>query len=188
MEGFVNNIAIAQRTGLGIDELPTLSDNDKVWRIIGYYLAHLCLNITYTCSPEVIIIGGGVLNRSILYKIIQNEFKKILNEYLVHPRIEGWFPLSRLKEIHKASKVFERCGIDSCLHYLSFVRNNRRNKNSSFNAKLLKIIKEFSPRLDMGRVLRGLKSHNNSSKKRSTKGCLQTQQAPPIGPSQVQKT
>ena len=89
VEGFVNNIAIAQRCGMGIDELPTLSDNDRVWRIIGFYLAHLCLNITYICSPEVIIIGGGVLNRSILYKIIQLEFKNILNEYLVHPKIAG---------------------------------------------------------------------------------------------------
>ena len=40
-------------------------------------------------SVEVIILGGGVMNRSILYPIIRNEFKKLLNGYVEHPLLEG---------------------------------------------------------------------------------------------------
>ena len=49
---------------------------------MGYYIANLCLNILLMNSVEVIILGGGVMNRSILYPIIRNEFKKLLNGYV----------------------------------------------------------------------------------------------------------
>ncbi len=58
---------------------------EKIWEIIGYYLAQLCLNLTLIVSPEKIIIGGGILNRKILYKYIHDNFIKLLAEYVEHP-------------------------------------------------------------------------------------------------------
>jgi len=50
--------------------------------VVGYYLANLCLTISLMNSVEVIILGGGVMNRSILYPIIRNEFRRLLNGYV----------------------------------------------------------------------------------------------------------
>jgi len=52
---------------------------------LGFYLAQLCLNITLTVSPEVIVIGGGIMNRKILYDFIREEFIKLMAEYVKHP-------------------------------------------------------------------------------------------------------
>ena len=37
--------------------------------------------------PEVIVLGGGILNRGQLYGMVQEEFRTLMNEYLVHPRL-----------------------------------------------------------------------------------------------------
>ena len=47
------------------------------------------MNIVFLCSPEVIIIGGGVMNRTILYDIARSEFKKIINKYLEHEKFDS---------------------------------------------------------------------------------------------------
>ena len=50
--------------------LALVSEDARVWNLVGYYLAQLCLNITLLASPEVIVIGGGIMNRSMLYAVI----------------------------------------------------------------------------------------------------------------------
>jgi len=50
--------------------LADIPDDSKVWKLVAYYLAQLCLNITLLISPEVIVIGGGIMNRKILYSYI----------------------------------------------------------------------------------------------------------------------
>jgi fructokinase len=60
-----------------------------VWRLVGYYLAQLCLNVTLITSPEVIVIGGGIMNRKILYEIIQKEFLRMLAGYVDHPLLSS---------------------------------------------------------------------------------------------------
>jgi fructokinase len=78
----VTNVSIAKRLNCHISDLPNKSDEDPVWRSVGFYLANLCLNLTLITSVEQIVIGGGVLNRSILYDIIREEFTKLLNLYV----------------------------------------------------------------------------------------------------------
>ena len=43
----------------------------------------MCANIAYFCSPEYIILGGGVMNRKILYEYARESFLKTLNGYKV---------------------------------------------------------------------------------------------------------
>ncbi|KAM9958313.1 hypothetical protein ACTFIW_001175 [Dictyostelium discoideum] len=82
IEGLVSTGAISKRLGINADKLSEISDDHPVWLIIGNYLAQLCANITCLLSPQVIVLGGGVLNRSILYPIIRTETIKILNGYI----------------------------------------------------------------------------------------------------------
>lgn len=51
LEGMISNKSISKRTGVDFTKLHEIEDVDKIWEIIGYYLAQLCLNITLTVSP-----------------------------------------------------------------------------------------------------------------------------------------
>ena len=64
--------------------LHEVEDDSKVWRIVGFYLAQLALNVTLTTSPEVIIIGGGVMNRKVIYKYMRGYFIDMLAGYVEH--------------------------------------------------------------------------------------------------------
>jgi fructokinase len=95
LEGMVCNKSIAERLNVNFTQLHEVSDQEKIWKVLGNYLAQLCLNVTLTISPEVIVIGGGIMNRKILYKYIQEEFIKLLAKYVDHPlytegRIENY--------------------------------------------------------------------------------------------------
>ena len=69
-KGLVTNNSIAKRLKCSIEELQNIKDDHEIWKIIGHYLAVFCANLAYTLSPEVIILGGGVMNRKILFDII----------------------------------------------------------------------------------------------------------------------
>ena len=81
----VTNKAIAERMDVNFTALSQISDDGKVWKLVGYYLAQLCLSITLLLSPEVIVIGGGIMNRTLLYEIIHEEFIRLLAKYVDHP-------------------------------------------------------------------------------------------------------
>lgn len=68
----VNNKSIAERLKVNFTALEEIPDDAKVWRLVAFYLAQLCLNITLLLSPEVIVIGGGIMNRKILFSLIHN--------------------------------------------------------------------------------------------------------------------
>jgi len=53
-------------------EVKNISDDDEIWDLIAHYLSVFCANLTYICSPEVIVIGGGIMNRKILFDKIRN--------------------------------------------------------------------------------------------------------------------
>ncbi|CAI2372273.1 unnamed protein product [Moneuplotes crassus] len=87
VEGYATNVSIAKRKNIDIEALPSLDDTDPVWELVAYYLASLCCTVTLTCSPEAIVIGGGVMNRKILYKMIQEEFITQMHNYITHDKI-----------------------------------------------------------------------------------------------------
>ena len=66
-----------------------LEDNDKIWEVVGYYLGNLCANVFMTCSPEVIILGGGVMQRKAIYPFVLKSFNETINSYLIHPKLES---------------------------------------------------------------------------------------------------
>jgi len=87
VEGVVSTGALAARLGIPASELPKVLDTDPVWEVIGFYLAELCANLVLTVSPSVIVIGGGVMNRDCLYRIVRKQTLELLNGYINSPMI-----------------------------------------------------------------------------------------------------
>jgi fructokinase len=71
LEGKVTNASISKRMGVERKRLQDIPDSDPVWDAIGYYLGQFCEQLFLSYSPEVIIWGGGIMNRKILYEKIQ---------------------------------------------------------------------------------------------------------------------
>jgi len=83
LEGLTTNVSIAKRKGLAdVSLVANISDDDEVWEKVGYYLGVACANLTLIGSFEKIVIGGGVMNRELLYDVIRKHFLLELNGYI----------------------------------------------------------------------------------------------------------
>ena len=81
----VCNKSIASRLNVDFTALAEVSEDPRVWKLVGFYLAQLCLSITLLLSPEKIVIGGGIMNRAVIYRFIREEFVRMLAGYVDHP-------------------------------------------------------------------------------------------------------
>lgn len=62
--------------------LSTLPDTHPIWSHASNAIANLCVTILLLTSCQTIVLGGGVMNRSILYERIRKEVLVLLNGYL----------------------------------------------------------------------------------------------------------
>lgn len=76
--------ALAKRAGVAhADDLaPPFPDDHPVWDEAAHYLAGCCVNLALLASPEKIVIGGGVMNRTCLFGKIRKQVQAKLNGYL----------------------------------------------------------------------------------------------------------
>lgn len=82
IEGLTSTGALSKRKNCLAADLPNLSDDDELWDITAYYLAQLCATLVLMACPERIVIGGGLLNRTILYAKIREQTVDILKGYI----------------------------------------------------------------------------------------------------------
>ena len=82
IEGLISTGALSKRKNCRAEDLPNLSDDDELWDLTAYYLAQLCASLILMVCPEYIVIGGGLMNRSILFNKIQTQTVQILNGYI----------------------------------------------------------------------------------------------------------
>lgn len=87
VESMASAQACAERCGVTMAELPTVSDDHPQWDIVAYYLAQLCLTITFAVSPHFIVLSGGVMKRESLFPKIRSHFLKLNDEYIDVPVI-----------------------------------------------------------------------------------------------------
>lgn len=79
MEGMTAGPAIEARWGKkGIE----LKDRPEVWDLEAYYIAQALVNYIMTLSPEMIILGGGVMHQEQLYPLIRGYVKELLAGYI----------------------------------------------------------------------------------------------------------
>lgn len=87
VESLISSRAIAERTGVKESELASLPDSHEVWDVVAYYLAQLCLAITYIVSPHVIVVSGGIIKRECLLPLTRKHFVKLNNNYVRAPKV-----------------------------------------------------------------------------------------------------
>jgi len=86
LEGMAAGPAIQARWGRPAHELP---EDHAAWRIEADYLAQMCVNLAFTVSPEMIVLGGGVMAQQHLYAMVRARAGELMNGYVALPRIEA---------------------------------------------------------------------------------------------------
>ena len=84
LEGLASGPAIEKRWGISAREL---SPDHPGWEIESAYLAQLCACAMLAFSPEMIILGGGVMQQKFLLPRIREKTLKLLNGYIAHPAV-----------------------------------------------------------------------------------------------------
>ncbi len=85
-EGLASGPAIEKRWGKPASELPP---DHPGWALEADYLARLCMNAVCAFSPEIIVLGGGVMHQKHLFPMIRSRLQALLN---------GYIPVSRITE------------------------------------------------------------------------------------------
>ena len=84
LEGLASGPAIRQRWGAPPEELP---DDHPAWRLEAGYLATGLANIVCALSPRRIVLGGGVMGRSVLYPMVRQGLLDRLAGYVQAPAL-----------------------------------------------------------------------------------------------------
>jgi fructokinase len=133
VEGLASSIALLERyqqlqnsnphASSSRDSLKDVPDDCVIWDHAANALANLCATLLLTLSMERIVLGGGVMQRRILYDKIRHRTKEILNGYLDF----GTDPDETLRNIIVASEFGEDAGlVGACvLAKLAFEEHNR---------------------------------------------------------------
>lgn len=79
LEGLAAGPAIEERWGKKAIEL---KDREEVWDLESYYIAQALVGYILTVSPEMIILGGGVMHQEQLFPKIRSYVKELLNGYI----------------------------------------------------------------------------------------------------------
>ena len=79
LEGLAAGPAIEERWGRKAVEL---KDDARVWDLEAYYIAQAIVNYILILSPQMIILGGGVMHQEQLFPKIRRYVKKMMNGYI----------------------------------------------------------------------------------------------------------
>lgn len=78
-EGFASGPAMQARWGIPGKDLPP---DHRGWDMEAYYLGQLCANALMAVSPEMILLGGGVMHEEQLLSRIRQYMLKVVNGYI----------------------------------------------------------------------------------------------------------
>ena len=79
LEGMAAGPAVEERWG---EKAINLRDRKEVWDLEAYYIAQALTGYILTLSPEMIILGGGVMHQEQLFPMIRNYVTEMLNGYI----------------------------------------------------------------------------------------------------------
>lgn len=87
LEGLAAGPALQAKVGRPAFEL---EENDPIWDIEAYYVAQCVYNTTLILAPEVIVLGGGVMQQEHLMNKVKIEFERLMNGYVSYPAIDEY--------------------------------------------------------------------------------------------------
>jgi fructokinase len=79
LEGLASGPAMGARWGKPARDLP---DTHPAWQLEARYLALGLATWVCTLSPQRIIMGGGVMQRTLLFELARAELARVLNSYI----------------------------------------------------------------------------------------------------------
>lgn len=85
LEGMASGPAMHARWNQSADLLP---EDHVAWEIEADYLAQACVNVMCILSPQMIVLGGGVMKQLHLFPMIRKRVADLMNGYLDLPRID----------------------------------------------------------------------------------------------------
>ncbi|ASG67904.1 fructokinase [Francisella halioticida] len=87
VEGLASGTALNKRWQ--VSSASKLPDDHIAWQFEAEYLAKALVNYIYAFSPEKIILGGGVMHKTILFDMIRKNVAQYLNGYLDYPALKN---------------------------------------------------------------------------------------------------
>lgn len=84
IEGLAAGPSIEKRWGSKGDKL---ASRDEVWELESYYIAQVLANCIMLLSPEIIILGGGVMKQTQLFPLIREKVRELIGGYIVTDRM-----------------------------------------------------------------------------------------------------
>ena len=79
LEGLASGPALEKRWGARGEDLP---NEHAAWTLEAKYIALGVANFICTLSPELVVIGGGVMRRGLLYEMVRAEVQRLLAGYI----------------------------------------------------------------------------------------------------------
>lgn len=118
LEGLAAGPAIEERWGRKAVEL---ADRTEVWELEADYIAQALTGYILTISPQMIILGGGVMHQEQLFPLIRDKVTQMLG---------GYIQAEALKDMDSyivPASLNDNQGIMGCLE---LARRTKNNKNS----------------------------------------------------------
>ena len=84
LEGLAAGPALEGRWHMRGEEIPP---DHPAWALEAQYLASGIVNFIYTLSPQMIILGGGVMDNSFLLDMVRDQIRAQMNGYLQVTRL-----------------------------------------------------------------------------------------------------
>ena len=84
LEGLASGPAIEKRWGLSAR---LMTPDHPAWELEAEYLAQMCANMTLAVSPEIIVLGGGVMQQMHLFPRIRRRTLELLGGYVASPKL-----------------------------------------------------------------------------------------------------
>lgn len=78
-EGLAAGGAIRKRWGIAGEDLP---EDHPAWDLEAKYIALALMNTICTLSPHRIVLGGGVMQKDVLFPLLRQKVVKLLNGYV----------------------------------------------------------------------------------------------------------
>ncbi len=83
-EGLANGPALEERWGQAGESLP---EGHEAWSLEAHYVALGVTSIMMILSPQMVVLGGGVMEQAHLFPLVHREVQSQLNGYIQSPAI-----------------------------------------------------------------------------------------------------